>query len=98
MLIAAAVLLGEAPDLIVVVGGAGHTAVYPPGAGGSLRDFAVPFPVGPDSVGADPALPLSLTIGKWLLTGAAPGGPPAAWWGSPPARPPPSAWRRRALW
>ena len=73
---AVAVLLGAAPDLLVVVGGAGHTAEYPPAAGGSLRDFAVPF-----TVGGDPGLPLSLTIGKWLLAGVAPGGPPAAWWG-----------------
>ena len=73
---AVAVLLGAAPDLLVVVGGAGHTAEYPPAAGGSLRDFAVPV-----TVGADPVLPLSLTIGKWLLAGGAPGGPPAAWWG-----------------
>jgi len=73
---AVAVLLGAAPDLLVVVGGAGHTGEYPPAAGGSLRDFAVPFAVGPD-----PVLPLSLTIGKWLLARAAPAGPPAAWWG-----------------
>src|SRR5215472_2710975 len=100
---AVAVLLGAAPDLLVVVGGAGRTAEYPPaalpppspggpippdppwgettppsppGPGGSLRDFAVPF-----TVGGDPVLPLSLTIGKWLLAGAGPGGPPAAWWG-----------------
>src|SRR5215469_1662884 len=73
---AVSVLLGAAPDLLVVVGGAGQTAEYPPAAGGSLRDFAVPFAVGPD-----PVLPLSLTIGKWLLAGAAPAGPPAVWWG-----------------
>ena len=62
---AAAVLLGAAPDLLVVVGGATHTTEYPSIAGGSLRDFAVPF-----AVGADPVLPLSLTIGKWLLNEA----------------------------
>jgi hypothetical protein len=73
---AVAVLLGEAPGLLVVVGGAGQTAEYPAGPGGSLRDFAVPF-----TLGADPVLPLSLTIGKWLLTAPAPGGPPVAWWG-----------------
>ena len=74
-----AVLLGEAPGLLVVVGGAGQTAEYPPGSpgpGGSLRDFGVPF-----TLGAGPVLPLSLTIGKWLLAGVAPGGPPVAWWG-----------------
>ena len=62
---AVAVLLGAAPDLLVVAGGAGQTAEYPAEAGGSLRDFAVPF-----TMGADPVLPLSLTIGKWLLAGA----------------------------
>ena len=80
---AVAALLGAAPDLLVVVGGAGQTAEYPPGAGGSLRDFAVPF-----ALGADPVLPLSLTIGKWLLAGAGARIPPAAWWaiasGTPP--------------
>jgi hypothetical protein len=79
---AVAVVLGSAPDLLVVVGGAGHTAEYPPAAGGSLRDFAVPFTPGPSpGPGPDPVLPLSLTIGKWLLAGAAPEGPPTAWWG-----------------
>ena len=73
---AAAVLLGAAPDLLVVVGGATHTTEYPSPAGGSLRDFAVPF-----VLGSAPVLPLSLTIGKWLLAGAAPGGAPTAWWG-----------------
>ena len=74
---AVAVLIGAAPDLLVVAGGAGQTAEYPAAAGGSLRDFAVPF-----TVGADPVLPLSLTIGKWLLAGAAASaGPPVTWQG-----------------
>jgi len=73
---AIALLLGAAPDLLAVVGGAGHTLEYPPAAGGSLRDFAVPFTLGPG-----PVLPLSLTIAKWLLAGAAPDGLPTAWWG-----------------
>jgi hypothetical protein len=60
----------------VAVGGAGHTAEYPPRAGGSLRDFAVPY-----ATGGGPALPLSLTIGKWLLDGAGRPLPPLAWWG-----------------
>jgi hypothetical protein len=71
---AVAVLLGAAPDLLVVTGGAGQTAEYPAAAGGSLRDFAVPF-----TVGADPVLPLSLTIGKWLLTGVGPGSQQVTW-------------------
>jgi hypothetical protein len=73
---AVAVLLGAAPDLLVVVGGAGQTAEYPAAAGGSLRDFGVPF-----TLGADPVLPLSLTIGKWLLAGAVPPSPPVTWQG-----------------
>ena len=73
---AVAVLLGAAPDLLVVAGGAGQTAEYPAAAGGSLRDFAVPF-----TVGAEPVLPLSLTIGKWLLAGVVPPIPPVTWQG-----------------
>jgi hypothetical protein len=73
---AVAVLLGAAPGLLVVVGGAGQTAEYPAAAGGSLRDFGVPF-----TLGADPVLPLSLTIGKWLLAGAVPPSPPVTWQG-----------------
>ena len=73
---AVAVLLGAAPDLLVVAGGAGQAAEYPADAGGSLRDFAVPF-----TVGADPVLPLSLTIGKWLLAGTGPSSPPVTWQG-----------------
>jgi len=48
--------LPDAIDLLVVAGGAGQTAEYPPGPGGSLRDFAVPF-----TVGEDPVLPLALS-------------------------------------
>ena len=72
--VAVAVLLDAAPDLLVVTGGAGKTAEYPAGTGGSLRDFGVPF-----TVGADPVLPLSLTIGKWLLTGVGPRSQKVTW-------------------
>jgi hypothetical protein len=74
--VAVAVLIGAAPDLLVVAGGAGQTTEYPALAGGSLRDFSVPF-----TVGADPILPLSLTIGKWLLAGVVPPRPPVSWQG-----------------
>ncbi len=77
---AVSALLAERPDLIAVVGGdpkAGHTAGYPPGTPGSLRDFGIPFTMGGDH--GPPFLPLSLTIGKWLLPG--PAAPEAAWWG-----------------
>jgi hypothetical protein len=85
---AVAALLGERPDLIVVVGGdpsTGRTAEYPPEAPGRLRDYGVPFCLGEDH--GRPSLPLSLTIGKWLLGEHTP--PRAAWWGiardAPPA-------------
>ena len=83
---AVAALLTGRPDLIVVAGGAGRTAEYPPDTPGRLHDFGVPFTVGRGGQDA-PALPLSLTIGKWLLSRA--GVPRAAWWGiasdTPPA-------------
>jgi hypothetical protein len=83
---AVAALLTERPDLIVVAGGAGRTAEYPPHAPGRLHDFGVPFTVGRGGQDA-PALPLSLTIGKWLLARA--DAPRTAWWGiasdAPPA-------------
>ena len=71
-------LLAERPDLIVVVGAdpkTPRTSEYPPGAMASLREFGVPFTMGTGS----PTLPLSLTIGKWLLSRAEPA--PTAWWG-----------------
>jgi len=74
---AVAALLAERPDLIAVVGGDTRTGDYPPAAHGGLHDFGVPFRIGQDD-GA-PALPLSLTIGKWLLAGHE--ARPSAWWG-----------------
>jgi hypothetical protein len=83
---AVAALLAGRPDLIVVAGGAERTAEFPPHTPGRLHDFGIPFTIGPAGHDA-PALPLSLTIGKWLL--AEHGAPPAAWWGiasdAPPA-------------
>jgi len=85
---AVSALLAGRPDLIVVVGGdptTEHTAEYPPEAPGRLRDYGVPFSVGEDR--GLPSLPLSLTIGKWLLSDHAPAR--AVWWGiasdAPPA-------------
>jgi hypothetical protein len=75
---AVAGLLAARPDLVVAVGGARHTAEYPPDAPGRLHDFGVPFSVGaadPDV----PALPLSLTVGKWLLSEHRV--PRTVWWG-----------------
>jgi hypothetical protein len=73
-----AALLAGRPDLLVVAGGAERTAEYPPRSPGRLHDFGVPFTVGAADPGA-PALPLSLTIGKWLLADHEM--PPSAWWG-----------------
>jgi hypothetical protein len=78
---AVAALLAEPPDLIVVAGGAERTAEYPRHTPGRLHDFGVPFTVGADTDDAE-SLPLSLTIGKWLLSEH--GAPPAAWWGIAP--------------
>jgi hypothetical protein len=51
------------PDLIIVVGGAAATAAFDESAAGSLREYGVGFAVG----AGEPVLPLSLTIGSWLL-------------------------------
>jgi hypothetical protein len=83
---AVAALLAEPSDLIVVAGGAERTAEFAPHTPGRLHHFGIPFTVGPETDDPEP-LPLSLTIGKWLL--AEHGAPPAAWWGiasdAPPA-------------
>ncbi len=63
---AVATLTAGRPDVIAVVGGATQTTQYPPGATGSLREFGIPFTVGEDPQ-HPPVLPLSLTIGRWLL-------------------------------
>ena len=101
---AVAVLTAGSPDLIAVVGGAPRTAEYPPGAPASLTEFGVPGfvswpPAAPPADGADPtggadpvALPLSLAIGKWLLSSARQRIRPSqvGWWGiatdAPPAQ------------
>jgi len=50
-------------DLIVIVGGDQRTTRYPSGAAGTLAGFGVPFSIG----SGEPVLPLSLTVGRWLL-------------------------------
>jgi hypothetical protein len=70
-------LVAERPDLIAVVGGdpkTAQTTEYPPRTPGCLHDFGVPFTIG--AGGGLRGLPLSLTIGKWLLAGHE-----AVWWG-----------------
>ncbi|HEY7146312.1 MAG TPA: hypothetical protein VH637_18885 [Streptosporangiaceae bacterium] len=60
---AVAGLIEAGPDLIMVAGGADRTASYPAAAAGSLRDFGIAFGTGT----GDPVLPLSLTVGAWLV-------------------------------
>ena len=49
----------------MVVGGAAATGPFPDGAWGSLSSYGVQVPVGAGE--GDPTLPLSLTLGRWLL-------------------------------
>jgi hypothetical protein len=63
---AVAGLLAAAPDLLIVVGGATQSAVYTGHVTGSLRPFGIPAAAGSAESGG-PALPLSLTVGAWLL-------------------------------
>jgi hypothetical protein len=56
-------LAAARPDLIVVLGGGSVTATHPGSAAGTLRDLGIPFTTG---VG-QPVLPLSLTVGSWLV-------------------------------
>jgi hypothetical protein len=51
------------PDLIVVVGGGAAEHEYGADASGGLHAFGVDVTVGP----GEPVLPLSLTVGRWLL-------------------------------
>lgn len=61
--LAVSALLAVAPDLVAVVGGGPADREYGPDAAGSLQDFGVPVTVGTGT----PVLPLSLTVGRWLL-------------------------------
>jgi hypothetical protein len=69
-------LAAAEPDLIAVVGGGAAGREYEAGAAGSLRDYGIPVTVGD----GEPVLPLSLTVGRWLLDragiGPGPGGGP----------------------
>jgi hypothetical protein len=92
---AVAALLAGRPDLVVVVGSDPETVraiQYPLDAVAGLHEFGVPFTLGgpPGGQHNSPVLPLSLTIGKWLLwrVSAGPGAPRAAWWGIADGAPP----------
>jgi hypothetical protein len=65
---AVAELAGSDPDLLAVVGGGARTARYPSSAAGGLHELGIPVTVG----SGPPQLPLSLTIGSWLLRRYAP--------------------------
>jgi hypothetical protein len=56
-------LAAASPGLVVIVGGAARTARYQPGTAGTLRGLGIPVTIGT----GEPVLPLSLTIGSWLL-------------------------------
>ncbi|GLW97949.1 class III extradiol dioxygenase subunit B-like domain-containing protein [Microtetraspora sp. NBRC 16547] len=56
-------LVRSEPDQIVVLGGAAESASFPGDAAGTLRPWGLDVHVGP----GEPVLPLSLTIGRWLL-------------------------------
>jgi len=56
-------LAAAEPDLIAVVGGGPADREYGATAAGSLGEFGVPVTVGE----GEPVLPLSLTVGRWLL-------------------------------
>jgi len=62
---AVAALLAARPDLLVVVGGAAASAAHTGPVAGSLRPFGIPWPA--DSAGPVLPLPLSLTVGAWLV-------------------------------
>ncbi|GII89916.1 class III extradiol dioxygenase subunit B-like domain-containing protein [Sinosporangium siamense] len=59
-------LLAAEPDTLIVVGGADLPGSYPADASGTFAPWGVDVRVGD----GDPVLPLSLTVGRWLLTQA----------------------------
>jgi hypothetical protein len=63
---AVAGLVAAEPDVLVVVGGAAGDAAYDGSAAGSLRDYGISYTAG----NGEAVLPLSLTIGLWLLSRA----------------------------
>ncbi|GAA4582047.1 class III extradiol dioxygenase subunit B-like domain-containing protein [Planotetraspora phitsanulokensis] len=61
-------LVGCDPDLLVVVGPAERSAAYPGDAAGTMRPWGADVRTGR----GEPVLPLSLTVGRWLLDRYAP--------------------------
>ena len=68
---AVATLLAVGHDLLVVVGAAESLGPYPTGAWGSLRPYGAPVDL--PARDGEPTLPLSLTLGRWLLDRASAG-------------------------
>lgn len=62
-------LLGADPDLVLVLGGGPETLAYAGADSGTLAGFGLDLrvPLGPAECGGQPILPLSLTIGGYLL-------------------------------
>ncbi|WP_030175829.1 hypothetical protein [Spirillospora albida] len=60
-------LLSVPADLLIVVGAAEQTRAYGRGAYATLRPYGLDWTAGRDGAGREEALPLSLTIGYWLL-------------------------------
>jgi hypothetical protein len=63
-------LLDSGADLIAVVGAGGETRDFGADPAGSLRPYGLDMTMGPGT----PVLPLSLTIGRWLLEHGSCGG------------------------
>jgi hypothetical protein len=76
---ALAALLAPAPELIVCVGDGAWTRRHPASAWGTLAGFGVdlraPSAPSPAERATSPSLPLSLTLGRWLLERAGWAGP-----------------------
>lgn len=70
---AVSMLLHTDAELLVVVGEAASVGPFPDGAWGSLAPYGVDIQVGDRAVEAAATLPLSLTIGRWLLDRQEPG-------------------------
>ncbi|MEV1170329.1 hypothetical protein [Nonomuraea sp. NPDC049784] len=67
---AIAALRDARPDVLIVVGGSESTSTYGGQTAGTLHPWGMDVTVGH----GEPVLPLSLTVGRWLLGGRAPDG------------------------
>jgi hypothetical protein len=64
-------LLSAEPGTVCIVGGAAAGQWYGKGAGGSFRPYGVPLDIALDTeVSEPPTMPLSVTVGAWLLGAA----------------------------